>query len=745
MDAITLHPVGGEPVATDALQVPKARAVAALLAGGTFPFIRLVECRRDETVEVIVVDVEPEVPPSPVHDIRAVERVAVSFDPDDLRQPDPRALRRTFPYPPHINLHYAGESRSLCLFEEPYAEQKPRWTAARFLGRLHVWLSKTARGELHAPDQGLEPLFFSTGNVLVVPAAFFHTDGVGIPERLVVHSGSTGVREQALVATPPGVGSPDGEHLALAGMTYTAQPRVHGVIRHRPRTLGDLHRYLAEDGEDLAAFVREQLRTWHRESAVPLGHRLLLMVRIPKARETGGPVETVEVWAFVSRDDIQTVGSDVGIWTLHDGHLAPNLDVDLDQVGDDTELHLYNVVGGLTRAHAAALNGEARPDDTAMLAIGAGALGSQLVATLLRSGFGCWTVVDEDLFYPHNAARHLLPVGVGYPKAELLASFLGPLIEDGNVTPIVADVLAPATDVLTQAYEATDVILDASASVAVARYLALDAPSSARRVSVFLTPDGRDLIVLAESADRATTIDHAEMEYYWALVTDDRLAQHLDRPGAAVRYGNGCRDTSGLIPQELVGLHAAIAARAVRNALASPEASVHVWRAHDDRSVTTVSVDVSPYSEVAAEGWTVVMSERLRQAVVEQRATRLPNETGGALVGAFDAQRQRIYLVDHVPAPTDSVEHPTAFVRGAEGLPEAFSHVAGATAGQLDYAGEWHSHPDHHSTLPSEDDAALFAWLSQHRVVDGFPPLMLIAGQGQGASIYIGTLPPADA
>lgn len=745
METETLHTVAGDVVAPADLQIPKAREVAAVLAPGDFPFVRLVECRRHGAAEIVVVDVEPEVPPAPVHDIRATERIAVTFDADDVHQPDPRALRTDFPYPPHINLHLEGEARSICLFEESYPEQKPRWTAARFLGRLQLWLSRTARGELHAPDQALEPLFFSTGNVLVVPAPFFEAGAADVPERLVVCAGGQGAREQALVAAAPDQAPPNSETLALAGMAFTAAPRTHGLIRRRPRTLGDLHRYLAEAGEDLLAAIRQRLRSWHRDGTVPLNHKLLLLLRMPKAREDGGPIEAVDVWAFVSHDDIQTLGADVGVWTLHDGALGLNLVPDAGRIGDGTQLDLYNAVSTLTRAHAAALNGEAGPDDAAVVAVGAGALGSQLVQTLHRSGFGRWTVVDEDLFYPHNAARHFLPVGVGFPKADLLASALGPLVDDGAVTPIVADVLAPPDDELVAAYETADVVLDASASVAVARHLALDAPTAARRVSVFLTPDGRDLVVLAESADRSTRLDHVEMEYYRALVRDDRLAHHLDRPGSPVRYGHGCRDTSGRVPQELVGLHAAIAARAVRDALQTPDASARVWRAAEDRSVQVVPIDVSAYQETTEARWTVALSDRLRDAILQQRTERLPNETGGALVGAFDAQRRRVYLVDHVPAPADSVEQPTAFVRGADGLPEAFEHVAAATARQLDYAGEWHSHPDGHSTRPSTDDVALFAWLSDHRLTDGFPPLMLIAGDGTALSVYLGSIPDPDA
>lgn len=745
MESETHHSVPGEVVDPRDLQILKASEVAALLGTGRFPFVRLVECRRDGTSEIVVVEVEPEVPPTPIHDIRELEVVAISFDPEDLRQPDPRALRTSFPYPPHINLHLSGEARSLCLFEESYYEQKPRWTAARFLTRLQIWLSKTARGELHPPDQALEPIFFTTGNVLVVPAAVYAADASAIPERLAVFAGSSGAREHAIVATSPDKAPANLPPLALAGMAYTATPRTHGVIQHRPKTLAELHRFLCDDGEDLAGFVRQRLRSWHEEQIVPLAHKLLLMVRIPIMREPGGPIEAVEVWGFVTQADMQKVGTAVGIWTPHDGHLAPNIPVDETMNGDEILLDLFNVVGGLTRGYAATLNGEDSPADTNILGIGAGALGSQVIGNLYRSAFGRWTVVDEDLFYPHNAARHLLPVGVGYPKADLVGSFLSPLVEDGQISTIVANVFDRPSDELTEAYGSAAAILDVSASVAVARHLALDVSSDARRLSAFLTPDGRDLVVLAESVDRTTTLDHVEMEYYRALVSDEGLAHHLDRPGNAVRYGNGCRDTSGRIPQELVALHAAIAARAVRDALLNPNASAQVWRANEDRSVSTISVEVSSYSESSAGGWTVLIANRFDGIIAEQRTAQLPNETGGALIGAFDAQRRRIYLVDHVPAPVDSVEKPTAFIRGAEGLPEAFDHVATATAGQLDYAGEWHSHPDGHSTLPSRDDVALFSWLSEHRLIDGFPPLMVISGEGGALSVYLGSIPSPSA
>ena len=37
-----------------------------------------------------------------------------------------------------------------------------------------------------------------------------------------------------------------------------------------------------------------------------------------------------------------------------------------------------------------------------MVAIGVGALGSQVLTNLVRSGYGRWTLVDEDVLHPHN-------------------------------------------------------------------------------------------------------------------------------------------------------------------------------------------------------------------------------------------------------------------------------------------------------------------------------------------------------
>jgi proteasome lid subunit RPN8/RPN11 len=117
--------------------------------------------------------------------------------------------------------------------------------------------------------------------------------------------------------------------------------------------------------------------------------------------------------------------------------------------------------------------------------------------------------------------------------------------------------------------------------------------------------------------------------------------------------------------------------------------------------------------------------DRLRR----QRAERLPSETGGVLVGSFDAQRQIVHVVEAIPSPADSEEWPTLYVRGAKGLADRLRRIQDHTLGQLRYVGEWHSHPDGYGCDPSDDDRQVLDWLSENMEAEGLPGVMAIVGQ----------------
>ncbi|WP_424522008.1 Mov34/MPN/PAD-1 family protein [Rubrivirga sp.] len=244
-------------------------------------------------------------------------------------------------------------------------------------------------------------------------------------------------------------------------------------------------------------------------------------------------------------------------------------------------------------------------------------------------------------------------------------------------------------------------------------------------------------MVLAEDSDRRYPLRRLDLAYLRALVVDARLGGHFIPLPSGVRSAHGCHDVSGRIPHESVAVHGATAAGAVRAALDSPRSLVSVWRRLGDGSVARVPIRIGDVSEGAVGDWTIILSIDLFKEIHDQRAQRLPRETGGVLLGTIDLVCRDIAVVAHVPSPPDSEEWPTAYIRGVEGLPETLAWVGAATGGQVSYVGEWHSHPPGVPPRPSADDSSLFEWLADHRAQDGLPALMLIAADGDHSATYV--------
>lgn len=375
--------------------------------------------------------------------------------------------------------------------------------------------------------------------------------------------------------------------------------------------------------------------------------------------------------------------------------------------------------------------------------MGAGALGSQVIVTLARTGFGNWTVVDEDDLLPHNLARHALHGGyIGEAKAIGMAHLLKQLYPDA-ATAIVADVLSPGNraDALQQAYGAAELILDISASATVARHLAIDVKSSARRVSVFLNPQGTDVVVLAEDKERRLTLDVLETQYYRAVNCEPSLQDHLIANHGKVRYGRSCRDVSTTMSTAKVTMHAGLAADLVQTAVAVEGATITVIRSQrGSLAITPVLIEPVRCFQQEIGEWKLILDGKLLDRLATLRQGKLPNETGGVLIGHYDLNRKTIYVVDTIPSPPDSAEWPSLYIRGSEGLLAQVQAVGDRTGGQLEYVGEWHSHPDGCPTLPSDDDLLVFAWLTEHLAVAGLPALMAIVGQQGSSSWFVGEM-----
>jgi hypothetical protein len=723
------HVAPGDPSSLGALRVPKARDLARLLTDRTLPFLSLVEVRRAVDGDVLVFDVQAEVPQRPEAEIRVPERLAVTFFDSDDRMPATAALRRDFPRDlPHLNLMPAGSPASLCLFAERYNTVRLRWTAAMYARRVHQWLSDTARGALHQEDQALEPFILPTAGILVLPRRVYT---INAEEDLVVRSRGTGA-DRVVIASPPGDGIAPEDSEPHVALTIVTEPHVHGAIQAVPQTLRELHDFLTRFGTDLLGALQAKLSKW-REPPTRLMAHVVLVTVVPKTRTTGGTTEDWEAWAFRPTLSVLQLGEALGLWDVKDGVAADRSETPQEQ--NDVPVEIFLPLWHLTPERAAAFSGVPH-ESPRVVAIGAGMLGSQVVMHLARSGFGQWTVIDNDRLLPHNLVRHALsPALVGKSKALVLAVEASMLFPGTSIaTWIDGNVFDSRSSAEIEAALANaDLVLDMSASPAVARRLTADVPRLGRLVSLFLTTTGDDLVLLAEDRGRAIRLDDLEMQHYRAALRNTDLKDHLHRAGQPLRYGQSCRDLTLSIAQDRAAVASGIAARAVRDMWKGDEAVITVWRSQPDGGVRVVSVPPERVYVVDVNGWHVRADEAFIGRLHLLRKKRLPTETGGVLIGHHDMQRRIIYLVHAISAPRDSKESIAFFERGQSGLQQEVRQIEQDTGGGLSYVGEWHSHPFRHPTDASDRDKLLFQWLAARMALDGLPPVMAIVGDNEVA------------
>ncbi len=734
---------GGEVVRPEQLQLPRAVAVAAAVTSPR-SYASLVECRSEDEAETVVFEVEVERPQRPVHDVLRVERIAARFYRTDDPLPEALALREDFPVVPHFNMIGEVTPRCLCLYDQPWEEVKPGWTGASFVERVRWWLADTARDVLHGGEQPLEPLMFSHGFDLVVASTFGLESGpTSEITRMVLVNGEEG---RVIVADDEN-GPNRGGQLCLT--LYIETPvRQHGVIQRTPKTLGEVAELVDNGGFRLIDQLRGTVRELPDEIRLDRGRRQslrpLVVLGLPKTRGSGGSVEWVELKGFLCTDSLEAVGDRIDAWKVHGEEIGHPLVVDAGSDGSDIGIIVVNVVRRLSWRKAARYSGLRNRDGRRIAAVGVGALGSQVAMNLARAGFGNWTLIDDDAFMPHNAVRHSLVGGfeVGNNKALCVAFSMNRLADDDPIaTSIPANYLRPGKhqDLVEKAMNEAELVLDMSASVPVARMLASqDFPG--RAVSIFLSPTGLDLVVLAEDLGRTTRLDDLEMLYYAGVAMTKELDGHLRAPGGRTRYGTGCRDVSMQMAQTQVGTHAGIGASAVKQAVQTETATARVWRIDPvSLGVNPVEISVEPIHEQQQHGWSARLSRGLLRDLIAQRMSRLPNETGGILIGGIDHDQRCVYVLLALPSPSDSEEWPTMYIRGVHDLRRERDRIVDETAGNLDYLGEWHSHPPGVPTVPSADDRQVFQWISELVVADGRPPIMLICGD-DGIRVFVESL-----
>lgn len=722
-----------------------ARTRALVKACKTFSGVEFLELRQESeaggVTEYVVIEAgDGTIVGANPGGIHRVEALAIAVNPM-LRVPvTVHALRHDFPGLSHLHRSTPGMPKVLCLYDVDWSAVERIWTAERFLERLFWWLRQASELRLHRDDQPLEQLFYTSPFQLILPALDMTKLASGESKlRIDMTDNSDKVTLRAVV--DPEASKKQSSYKLINIMV---PPVESNSVVMFPTTLGELHDQLVEWGSELsqqlANTVREAGSEGFSKTSQSDKQGMLILAWVPRLRN--GEFERMDVKGYMLEVNLFDLAASFEM-------LAPptpqGICYPVVQLGGYTG-EIWKGLGILPVEVRASLNAEFARDLSAVdpatatfkgVLAGTGALGGMLADIWTRMAWGAWTYVDPDLLLPHNVVRHIADNDfVGFRKADVLKAMMGHIYPGEPLpTAISKDILAN-DERIHQAIEQADLLVDATTTLAAPRDLALR-NHKARIASVFLSPSGMSNVILLEDSARTQRVDALEGQYYRAVLNSIWGESHLMNHLGDRWVGGGCRDVSFRMSNENIHVHAGLVSRRLRKAVTQAEAQILICAMDDESgSIQSHQVLVHPVTQAAVGEWTVKYDGGFTDKIKAQRLAALPNETGGSLLGITDLKTKTIILVDALPPPPDSESSPTHFIRGKEGQLEALKRVHGLTAGIVDYVGDWHSHPNGCSAMPSADDHALFATLVSRMRAEGLPAMMIIVSDAD-LGVYV--------
>lgn len=725
------------------LHNPQAQALADYLTRYARDFASVVEVRRRDEAELVVFDIRTGAPQNPAYPLRHVERVGIFFREKD-GSPLINMLRDDFPDTEHQYLVLEGHPAVICVDDRPWREAFLTWTPAELIERILLWFDRAAFDKLHDVLQPLDPVLSTSGLSFIIERS---TLDAGVSEDLIQEWKPNSIPRIRPTRNDEDIRT--GVSLPTCFAVYKVSPERMRRIRYAPSNLGELNEMLAARGiglyEDLAArFSRwlsgEEAMVWRLNSL------FAVVVEMPVVSPRDERQQGIDLRIFVTMKPAGDIAVGLGVaWESKSkdegsrtGYVTAIGQGEIDRQAVNSiavfpaEIHL-----AFERETATRLAGRNAPDIRKAVLVGAGAMGSHLADCLVREGRFHWTVIDHDRVLPHNLARHIAyGEDAGRHKAEFLSSRLSEILSgDLDLAVPIVENLFSESEAVTRALDEAEMIIDATASVAAARFLS-DHRTKARRFSTFFNPSGKSAVLLAEPQNRTLTLRDLEAQYLGLVLRIDRLADHLGELPETIAYTGACGAITNRIPQSRVSILSGLAAVGMSSAADREEAVISIWSLAPDGEVFLESSSPKPALRYKAHDWIFTIDEGLIESVQAMRDAHLPSETGGILFGLVDIPKKSIHVVYASEAPTDSVGLSCGFTRGVRGVQELIEDVKKKTAGQVRYVGEWHSHPPRTPAHPSSTDIRQVDWLASLMNIDSVPAFMLIAADEKIAVVF---------
>lgn len=577
-------------------------------------------------------------------------------------------LRNDFPRcSPHINPSVSDVVP--CIYEGDLSEllQQSEWMNG-ILNQLVDWLEKAASNDLMNYDQGWEPMRndHCAGFILydldkVIDACTSMDESQSI--RKVKYEE---YNERVFVYSADGCNKGCRSHMVC----LMAPEVVPAYIPNSIETVGDLYEYAESIGvHNIQKRVEEIDRDYMKED------KLFLVLSVKRPVKLIGSHTDRELLNFVICKQ-RRKGKEKRYRVLPECSVGM-----LVHIEDRSSALLRRLSGSRAVSNEGGY----------IALVGCGSLGSKIGMHLARNGNGPFLCIDDDIFMPHNNARHALIQTSPGKKANLLSDAI---IDVGGIS-----VEAARKSALNTNFSSSRIIIDTTASLSVRSFL-MDGVDLPPIISGCLYGRGRYGLLLLEGRSKTSRLSDIWAHLYYRSLLDSSLQMALfSAEGTSINIGQSCSSRTMVVDDARISLMAATMSLRIQAALEDglPKHSKALFiEYHDNYSLTTHFISIPecvPVNSTTGRDWQVRLSRRVHEEMKRHMLERCPDETGGVLVGSVFLYARTVVVTGVIPAPLDSIEERDRFVLGIDGLKRAISSIEQKTNGKVTYLGTWHSHP----------------------------------------------------
>lgn len=703
--------IKGSAVRGDQLRLPRAKSIYNSISVAND--CDLVGCRKQANgSEVILFTIRRiGVPDEPAYDIHDTEEVAVICDKKDVMMPEVYALRKDFPVAlPHSNAKEFLRPVSLCISDVPFLDIRHQFSAFDFIGYIRRWFLLNGMNKLHEADRPIEVFFAARMTCELKLDSKRHCNYA-----LLTHKTKTSY-------TVEYVEKNKASHFIIGICLDSVVTRNFASL---PETVADLASLKYANGVELHhAILNQYLSAVSNDNNLPL----LVLLYVEQKKE-GHPTENrIDLFVIKFEQQIKSLKSKLKRLSKDSfDKWFRSLKIDILFTFPQPLISLNRDSNRITH----------NVDKIAF--IGTGTLGSNIVDNILREGFCEKAVlIDYDIYFPHNTARHILPIKSTMEyKATAMKNYLEG-INNQKIDVLLEDFFSLNTHQKEMAFSDASIIVDASTSVAVERSLAHEnRQGKSRNCTIFLSPKGTDLVLLFEDSEAKNRLDLLEMSYLRAVLVTSSLSFHLDMSDMVRTNDFSCRSESSVINYDNVKMLSAIASQQIKRHASCDDAFVGIWHVDEAEStVTKTAPAVQTWETFEVNTIHVLLAKDLKEEILSIVQLKGDCETGGCLLGCYDKDRKYIYVIYQIYEPKDSKCYPCSFVRGCDGLTDSIDIIRLKSGNQVRYLGEWHSHPNG-SFSPSITDKEQFKAMSGQLGREDVPFVQMIYANN---SIYVNAI-----